>query len=355
MRAGSLSKEPINSRLRNRFICGYRNIAKEKYSGHSGVHPLTGPAVHTTNGAGPRNLQLFVLAPDGTVLHCLPGYWNPNDIATELDLAEKLMPVWQDKAITREQKEKIFAKHHQEHIHKHPTAMVNRSTLQGFDRLYIYKNQNTLSDAIKNPSLLFNADEQHLPEAAFKSTDAIMHERISKRPFLAYKSFDVANYVNYGTQYYDKDEKRFDPSSVAKIKTNDLRSLLYETWTPKASSTKVAAKKKSDKVGDIEGAIRDLKNIDKMLVQGFWMYVEQGKYDKAEKAARVKINRDPKDPKGYQMMAILKYYRGEYHKSAVYAYRAINYGAKSKRHLQLYRSARELSRRSEKKLTSHRN
>ena len=59
------------------------------------VHPIDqSEAVFTTNGAGPHNIQMFVLAPDGTVLTCLPGYWQSDDLAGELNLAEDLFKLF---------------------------------------------------------------------------------------------------------------------------------------------------------------------------------------------------------------------------------------------------------------------
>ena len=41
---------------------------------------------------------------------------------------------------------------------------------------------------------------------AFKTTDQIMHERMVRRPFVAYNKFDVAKYAEYGRPLYDKSE-----------------------------------------------------------------------------------------------------------------------------------------------------
>ncbi len=67
----TLCQEPLFSLLKNYFVCGYKDITGQDYAGSSGHHGKTGKAVKTSNGAGPRNLQLFVLAKDGTVLTCI--------------------------------------------------------------------------------------------------------------------------------------------------------------------------------------------------------------------------------------------------------------------------------------------
>lgn len=346
MRAGSLSQEPILSRLRNNYICGYRNIAKAPYSGNSGIHPLSGPAVTTTNGAGPRNLQLFILASDGTVLHCLPGYWQSKDMAGELDLAERLNHIWTDRSITPAQKEALFAREHIRHINSHSSSMVAASELQGFDRVHIFKHN--IKDAIKDPASLAGADPHHLPREAFKSTDTIMHERLSKQPFVPYERFNVAQFVNYGSQHYDKGEHKIDPSAMASIRAHDLREVLYETWTPDekkpAGSGKPAAVKapvQNDKKGE-KKAKKNVEvpvNMDETMTRTFWSYIEKGKYDKAERLANYKISRDSRNPIGYQMRSVLKYDRGDYQGSARDAYRAIQLGSKHPKLVWLYKNA----------------
>ena len=79
--------------LKNQFVCGYHNIANEHYAGASGKHQVDGNAVDTSNGAGPHNIQIFVLSADGIVLTCLPGYWHSQDLADELKLAQTLNQV----------------------------------------------------------------------------------------------------------------------------------------------------------------------------------------------------------------------------------------------------------------------
>ena len=70
----SLSQEPAFSTLKKHFVVGWKNNQREDYVGSSHGYTCDQPAVGTTNGAGPRNMQTFVLSPDGYVLHCeVPG------------------------------------------------------------------------------------------------------------------------------------------------------------------------------------------------------------------------------------------------------------------------------------------
>ena len=160
------------------------------------MHSVEGPAVDTSNGAGPHNNQLFVLATDGTVLTCLPGYWNSEDLAEELEFAEKLNAVWKDRSIFRREKEMKFSEMHLAHISDHSKAMKRRSRMQGFDKKFEEKNRSTSSDTILSKN---NGDK-----TLFKTTDVIMHERMAQRPFVNYANFDVAEYSDYGRDKYDK-------------------------------------------------------------------------------------------------------------------------------------------------------
>ena len=104
----SLSQDPAFQVLKQYFVCGVRDISGLPYSGFSESHKPTSVAVNTSNGAGPHNIQLFVLSSDGTVLTCLPGFWNPQDLVGELQLAEDLNRVWINPNLSRAQKDNSF-------------------------------------------------------------------------------------------------------------------------------------------------------------------------------------------------------------------------------------------------------
>ncbi|HEY9867806.1 MAG TPA: hypothetical protein V6D08_01245 [Candidatus Obscuribacterales bacterium] len=199
------------STLRNRYVCGYRNIIGEPYAGDSGTHEPSGTAIDTTNGAGPHNIQIFVMNADGIVLHCLAGYWNSEDLVAELDLAERLNRVWDDRSILPDQKLALFKKMQLDHIQDHKPEMVARSQLQSFDKRFEVEKRLASSDAIADASLIDSRDAHaSVPDEAFKTTDRLMHERISTRPFVHYEDFDVARFADYGTRFYDKNENNLD-------------------------------------------------------------------------------------------------------------------------------------------------
>lgn len=197
----SLSQEPAFSILKNDFICGTRDITGEPWSGVSGIKPLTAGAVNTTNGAGPHNIQIFILAPDLTILTALPGYWHPEDLAYELEVANKLYAVWKNPSLTRAEKDAKFVEAHLGHIEDHPSAMVRRSRMQGFDQKFEQKNRATTTDTIAS------ATGGKAGDPVFKTTDVIFHERLAKQPFAKYEEFDVVAFSDYGRALYNKKEE----------------------------------------------------------------------------------------------------------------------------------------------------
>ena len=208
----SLSQEPAFSALKQYFVCGYRDISNQPYCGMSGRHEVSGKATRTTNGAGPHNIQLFMLAPDGTVLNVLPGYWNSQDLVPEMRLAYQLDQVWENPKLSRSQKDQYFRQMQMDHISKHSPAMVRRSHMQGFDAQYEAKTRLATTDVIKDKDAVRSAlnMNQMVPMSAFKTTDEIMHERLASHPFEQYQYFNVAAFCDYGKQKYDKHEDSFD-------------------------------------------------------------------------------------------------------------------------------------------------
>lgn len=195
------------SYLQQNFVCGTRDITGESYAGVSGRHEVNGKAIVTTNGAGPHNIQMFMLAADGTVLHVLPGYWAPADILPEMELAKKLNQVWMSN-YSLNQKRQEFYRLQLAHASAHSSETRLRSEMQSFDKKYEAKHNLHTSDTILNPALasVCLTKGMQAPEGAFKTTDVIMHERMALRPFVPYGQFDVVAFSNYGKPFYDKHE-----------------------------------------------------------------------------------------------------------------------------------------------------
>ncbi len=210
----SLSQDPAFTALKNYFVCGTQDISNEPYCGISGKHEINGKAINTTNGAGPHNIQMFMLSADGTVLTCAQGFWNTQDLVQEMGLANELNKVWLNPSISRGQKNQMFRQMHMAHATQHSAATRGRSHLQSFDAKFEAKNRLHSSDLILNPSLAAQATIKgtKIPWEAFKTTDQLMHERMAQHPFERYTQFDVAHFVDYGRQKYDKHEDQRDES-----------------------------------------------------------------------------------------------------------------------------------------------
>jgi len=317
----SLSQEPAFSTLRNHFVCGYKNIMQEGYAGDSGVHPLDGNAVNTTNGAGPHNLQTFVMTADGTVLHCLPGFWSSEDLAAELEMAEKLSYIWQDKAILSPDKADLFKRIHLEHLKNHSPELVARSHLQGFDAQHIYKNSKELSDCISDKEAISAVEDLHkVPYDAFKTTDKIMHERMATRPFQNYNAFDTGTYTSYGCNHYDKGENEMEggPPTLA-LKGKTLRSVSKPTVMAEAPQVRPSAPPAGRKEKEKE------KETEPQL---FVALAKQGLWPEAFRCADNYIKAQFTQPGGYEMRSLAALKLGYYQQAYDDASRALWLGSK---------------------------
>jgi hypothetical protein len=239
----SLSQDPAFSVLKDNFICGYKDIEHARYCGASGKHMPDGNAVDTTNGAGPHNIQMFVLTPDGIVLHCLPGYWHSGDLVTELQFAQDLYDnIYMNPNLTDDQKRTAFSRAHLGHIRQHSKAMSNRSRLQGFDAKYEVEKKYNSSDFIANRTMI-NPNGMKIPPGAMKTVDEVMHERMAARPFVAYEHFDVAAYSDYGKKIYDKHEDFLDPNTGRVADGADVKSEKMLGNDPRAHPIQTQSKK----------------------------------------------------------------------------------------------------------------
>jgi len=249
LRAVSLSQQPVFEMLKKDFVVGVFDITGQPWAGASGQHALNSTAIATTDGAGPHNIQMFVLAPDGTVIHCLPGYWEAKDLAIELKFAEDLYRVYTDSSMTLAQKRQIASAMQLEHIKKHSVAMQVRSRMQPFDAQHELARRDNNGTVIRPPVV-----GPLLAMAGFrltgivKSTDEIMHERMARQPYVPYDQFDIADFVDYGTQFYDRRENGVKKRVLAKVESElfghqakQSSSSSGDARTPAANETPTAA------------------------------------------------------------------------------------------------------------------
>lgn len=318
--------------LRNNFVCGYKNIMQDGYAGDSGVHPIDGTAVNTTNGAGPHNLQTFVLAPDGTVLHCLPGFWSASDLAAELQLAQKLSHIWSDKTISAADKAALYKRHHLDHLAAHSEDLVARSHLQGFDAQHIYNHRAELADCISDKEAINAVEDPHkLPPAAFKTSDRIMHERMSVLPFVAYDKFKTGDYTSYGCAHYDKGENEIEVEGSnlnLAIKGKNLRHLTKPTVIAALQTTPakpISASPPTKSAGTTSPASSPTAL---SLPEQFVALAKELRWAEAFSCADAYIKKHANQPGGYELRSLAALKLGHYQQAHSDASRALWLGSR---------------------------
>ena len=200
----------------------WKNIKKEDFVGYSAGYSRGRCAVGTTNGAGPHNVQIFVLSPKLVVLHALPGFWHAEDLARELRLAQSLFKLWKSKSYSPEQKNKIYRRIQLGAVRSHPVETFARSAWQGFDvNTERGRNQREKRDTFfaekappampKNLRQLMRACTTLAVQPGqqiLKPINLLVHERMAERPFVRFAEFDTARFIDYGRMFYDLNRGR---------------------------------------------------------------------------------------------------------------------------------------------------
>jgi hypothetical protein len=198
----------VIAELKSDWILSWKNIVTEQYVGDSHGYSCDQTAVGTTNGAGGRNVQLFMLSPDGVVLHVLPGFWHPDDLETELAFAKDLLALWNDPALPDWAKRQAFMLEQQNHAADHSDHTQARSRWQGFDAKNEIKRFEELGF---RDTLILDEHGQPLEckkgKPRLKTLDVLMHDRMAMRPFMRFEEFDTAVFADYGRRYYDNNKK----------------------------------------------------------------------------------------------------------------------------------------------------
>ncbi|MCB9870323.1 MAG: hypothetical protein H6836_00885 [Planctomycetes bacterium] len=191
MRGVSLPNPEVLSLLDDKFVVAWTNIRRKKYVGNSYGYGLTDSAVGTTNGAGAHNVQILMLSPDLHVLHALPGFWHPQDLARELRLALELHRLWRDQGRSPEQKRDMYRRLQLSAVRHHPTETFARSGWQGFD-VHAETTKRKLGER-----------DTFFAQGRVKPINVIVHERMASRPFQALSSFDIESFADIGKKFYD--------------------------------------------------------------------------------------------------------------------------------------------------------
>ena len=199
----SLPDPRVYELLKSDFILGWHNIIKEDYVGDSHGYSRTCKAVGTTNGAGAHNVQIFVISPDEVVLHALPGFWHPEDLARELRFAKTLWRLWKDKNRTLDEKRALYAKMQLAELRNHPKVTYARSDWQGFDA----RKERQRGQIVERDTLLAKPNPNWGVSSGMKPINVLVHERMARRAFIPFESFHVGAYVDYGRKFYDNNTR----------------------------------------------------------------------------------------------------------------------------------------------------
>jgi hypothetical protein len=240
LRGVTLPDDEVIDLLHDQFVVGWRNIHKEEHVGLSHGYKKTQTAVGTTNGAGGRNVQLIVMAADETVLHVLPGFWHPEDLASELRWAQGLHRLWLEPERSLDEKLRLLELMRRRHVRTFSADMIARSDWQGFDRWHeLMRQQKEPRDTIARDDGGAPIETRHGFE--LKPVCALVHERMAARPFRKLAEFDMETFVDYGRPYYDNnaglDKGRSFPSAA---RSNEKRE--REKAEAEAEAAKAAAK-----------------------------------------------------------------------------------------------------------------
>jgi len=202
LRAVTLADPKVQETLKNDFVSGVWDITGTPYAGTSGKHSVYNPAVLTTCGAGPRNVQIAIANSEGRVLLALPGYWSPEDLLFEIDFAKQLNAVWNDNSLSEAEKNAKFAEMNLAMADRLPREMISRSRMQGFDVQHSAKNG--ITDVFRTGQVPTDPKDKLAMMGNVKSVAELMHERMAKLPFVPLESFPIEEYTNYGRPKYDK-------------------------------------------------------------------------------------------------------------------------------------------------------
>ncbi len=199
----SLPDDAVYPILKSDFVLGWKNIRHEDYVGDSFGYSPSHSCVGTTNGAGAHNVQIFVLSSDLVVLHALPGFWHPEDLARELQFAKVLSRLWDDDSRSEAEKRQMFQRLQVTELRYQPAAMYARSDWQEFD-----KTREGAALASKDRDTFRHTDDGEVkrnPHGApvLKALNVLTHERLAQRPFVKFAEFDFAAFIDYGRKFYD--------------------------------------------------------------------------------------------------------------------------------------------------------
>lgn len=90
MRTVTFASSGVQKRLRDDFVCAWKNIEGEAVAGGSNAHLPTDRVPECHAGDGEHNTQVAFLTPDGRVVHVVAGYRDAGGMSEELRFVLKL-------------------------------------------------------------------------------------------------------------------------------------------------------------------------------------------------------------------------------------------------------------------------
>jgi len=203
MRGVTLANDVVFARLRDQFVLGYANIERQPHVGVSLGYEPDQTAMGATNGSGGRNLQLAVLAADGTVLLALPGFWHALDLLSSLDLAAELHRLYASGEYTHEQKLAMARSKHETFVRRIGAGMSARSVWQETDAV---AERNRSSRGMRDT---FVRDPKGGPlldaggNVELRPLLQVLHERFGALRFTAIAAMPWEALVDYGHPHFD--------------------------------------------------------------------------------------------------------------------------------------------------------
>lgn len=221
----TLPKQDVREFLENYFVLSHRNIEKDEHVGTSHGYRCDQSAVGTTNGAGGRNVQFVVLAPDETVLHVIPGFWHAEDLIPELQLGLELERLYSSERSERS-KQVLYRMLHESHLRRHGKDASTRGSWQSFDRHYeLHRAQQEFRDTV-----VMGEDGK----LDLRPVVDVIHQRMLQQRFVKLDDFDLESVVDYGRPFYDNNHMDDGRTFKRAQRTNRKRERELEKEREKA-------------------------------------------------------------------------------------------------------------------------
>jgi len=200
LRGITLANETVLAKLRERFVLGRADLEAAPHVGVSNGYRPDQTALGATNGAGGRNLQLVVLAADGTVVHAVPGFWHPLDLLPELELARHLHDLHGSPDHTAAQKLAMARTLHRGFLRELGSGTLGRSAWRAEDEA-AEQEQPVRDSFARDDKGLVVRGAGGLPKLV--PLVQLVHERMLARGFVPCAAFDWESFVDYGTPRHD--------------------------------------------------------------------------------------------------------------------------------------------------------